>query len=225
MASPTQWTWVWVNSGSWRWTGRPGVLRFMVLQRVRRDWTELNKPFGLHEITLPPEWRKISVFDRNKWKWMCESLSRVWLFVTPWTVSQPGSPVHGDSPGKNTGVSCPFLLQEIFLTQGLNPSLLHCRQIHYHLSHQGGPHINKEVRKYLALERELMQLFNHKQEIENRESGWSSSTPRLPTPPPPETGCPWFPSKTCLWAFGPDECLLLRKFRDLTVTRLVLPLT
>ena len=33
MASPTQWTWVWVNSGSW-WTGRPGVLRFMGLQRV-----------------------------------------------------------------------------------------------------------------------------------------------------------------------------------------------
>jgi len=32
------WTWVWVNSGSWWWTGRPGVLRFMGLQRVGRDW-------------------------------------------------------------------------------------------------------------------------------------------------------------------------------------------
>ena len=42
MASPTQWTWVWVNSGSWWWTGRPGVLWFMGLQRVGRDWTELN---------------------------------------------------------------------------------------------------------------------------------------------------------------------------------------
>ena len=38
MASLTQWTWVWVNSGSWWWTGRPGVLRFMGLQRVRHDW-------------------------------------------------------------------------------------------------------------------------------------------------------------------------------------------
>ena len=38
MASPTQWTWVWVNSGSWWWTGRPGVLRFMGLQRVGLDW-------------------------------------------------------------------------------------------------------------------------------------------------------------------------------------------
>ena len=43
MASPTQWTWVWVDSGSWWWTGRPGVLQFMWLQRVGHDWaTELN---------------------------------------------------------------------------------------------------------------------------------------------------------------------------------------
>ena len=43
MASPTRWTWVWVNSGSWWWTGRPGVLQFLGLQRVRHDWaTELN---------------------------------------------------------------------------------------------------------------------------------------------------------------------------------------
>ena len=43
MASLTRWTWVWVNSRSWWWTGRPGVLRFMGSQRVRHDWaTELN---------------------------------------------------------------------------------------------------------------------------------------------------------------------------------------
>ena len=43
MASPTQWTWVWVNSGSWWWTGRPGMLRFMRSQWVGHDWvTELN---------------------------------------------------------------------------------------------------------------------------------------------------------------------------------------
>ena len=43
MASLTQWTWVWVNSGNWWWTGRPGVLRFMGSQRVGHDWeTELN---------------------------------------------------------------------------------------------------------------------------------------------------------------------------------------
>ena len=43
MASLTQWTWVWVDSGSWWWTGRPGVLRFMGSQRVGHEWaTELN---------------------------------------------------------------------------------------------------------------------------------------------------------------------------------------
>ena len=42
-APPTQWTWVWVNSRSWWWTGRPGVLHSMGLQRVGHDWvTELN---------------------------------------------------------------------------------------------------------------------------------------------------------------------------------------
>ena len=43
MASPTLWTWVWVNSRSLWWTGRPGVLRFMGSQRFRHNWvTELN---------------------------------------------------------------------------------------------------------------------------------------------------------------------------------------
>ena len=43
MASLTQWTWVWVNSGSWCWTGRPGVLQSVGSQRVRHNWaTELN---------------------------------------------------------------------------------------------------------------------------------------------------------------------------------------
>ena len=43
MASSSQGTWVWVDSGSWWWTGRPSVLQFMGSQRVRHDWTiELN---------------------------------------------------------------------------------------------------------------------------------------------------------------------------------------
>ena len=44
-----------------------------------------------------------------------------------------------DSPGKNTGVGCHSLLQRIFLTQGLNLGLPHCRQILYCLSHRGSP--------------------------------------------------------------------------------------
>ena len=43
----TQWMWVWVNSRSWWWTVRPGMLRFMGLQRVGHDWTELNMTEGL----------------------------------------------------------------------------------------------------------------------------------------------------------------------------------
>ena len=43
MASPTQWTWVWVDSGSCCWTGRPGVLWFKGSQRVGHNWpTEMN---------------------------------------------------------------------------------------------------------------------------------------------------------------------------------------
>ena len=59
----------------------------------------------------------------------------------PMDCSPPGSSVHGDSPGKNTRVGCHVLLQGIFPTQGLNPSLPHCRRILYHLSQQGSPRI------------------------------------------------------------------------------------
>ena len=66
----------------------------------------------------------------------CSLLSHVQLFVTPWTVAcQALSP--WDFPDKNTGMGCHFLLQGIFLTQWLNPGLLHCRRILYRLNHQG----------------------------------------------------------------------------------------
>jgi len=55
----------------------------------------------------------------------------------PINCSPPGSSVHGNSPGKNTGVGCHALLQGIFPTQGSNVGLLHCRQILYQLSYQG----------------------------------------------------------------------------------------
>jgi len=49
--APTQWTWVWVNSGSWWWTGRPGVLQSMGSQRVGHNWvTELN--WKIHVLHL-----------------------------------------------------------------------------------------------------------------------------------------------------------------------------
>ena len=62
---------------------------------------------------------------------VCVSLSRVCLFVTPARLLCPWN-----SPGKNTGVDCHSLPQRIFPTQGLNPCLLHHRQILYHLSYR-----------------------------------------------------------------------------------------
>ena len=54
MASPTRWTWVWVNSRSWWWTGMPGVLWFMGSQRVGHDWVaELNWTELLFSGSLP----------------------------------------------------------------------------------------------------------------------------------------------------------------------------
>ena len=54
MASPTQWTWVWINSGSWWWTGRTGMLRSMGSQRVGHDWTT--------ELKLIPKAMRIENF-------------------------------------------------------------------------------------------------------------------------------------------------------------------
>ena len=58
MSSLTQWTWVWVNSGSWWWTGRPDVLQSMGSQRFGHDWltelnwTELNIPSCIHDFLI-----------------------------------------------------------------------------------------------------------------------------------------------------------------------------
>ena len=69
-------------------------------------------------------------------------VSRVWLFVTPWTV--PSRLFHPwDFPGKNTGVGCHFLLQGIFPTQRSNPGLLHCKQTLHRLSHKGSSSLHR----------------------------------------------------------------------------------
>ena len=123
MASRTRWTWVWVNSGSWWWTGRPGVLRFMGSQRVGHDWaTELNWT----ELMGP---RLVFLFTRcSREKGVCvhghvQSPSSAWL-CNPMDCSLSGSCLW-DFSGKNTGVGYHFLLQGIFSTQGWYPHLLH----------------------------------------------------------------------------------------------------
>ena len=92
MASPTWWTWVWVNSGSWWWTGKPGMLQSMGSQRVRPDWvTELNwtelsltllsllvksldwpsldclKPSPLNTVYISPSFLSVSSSSKEEW--------------------------------------------------------------------------------------------------------------------------------------------------------------
>ena len=84
---------------------------------------------------------------KNCWTWhvLCLVAQSCTILYNPLDYSLPGSSAHGDSPGKNTGVGCQALLQRIFPNQGSNPGLPHCRQILYHLSHQGSPKILERV--------------------------------------------------------------------------------
>ena len=70
IASLTQWTWVWASSGSWWWTGKPGMLQFMGSQRVGHDWvTELNwieLTQGVVEWNGPPE--RLELYGSTSWK-------------------------------------------------------------------------------------------------------------------------------------------------------------
>ena len=84
----------------------------------------------------------------------------------PLDCNPPGSSVHGDSPGKNTGVGCHALLHGIFPTQGSNPGLLHGRQILY--QHQGTPNIGYGTTKPTPASRRKKQAAWY-QRTEERE--------------------------------------------------------
>ena len=100
MASRTQWTWVWVNSGSWWWTGRPGVLQFIGLQRVGHDWaTEMN---WTELIDLPT-----TLPFRIKSKWSVNSYSE--QCRPTW-----GSKWESSSSSQSLPTSCLFFLSFYF---------------------------------------------------------------------------------------------------------------
>ena len=66
MASPIQWTWVWVNPGSWWWTGRPGMLQSLGSQRVGHDWwTELN--WTEHKLSSSPTRFALDIWLPHPW--------------------------------------------------------------------------------------------------------------------------------------------------------------
>ena len=79
---------------------------------------------------------------------VAQSLSHVRLFATPWTVAHQ-APLSMGFPGKNTGVHCHFFLQGIFLTEGLNPSLLPQQADSLPLSYIGSSHIQTKNSKLI----------------------------------------------------------------------------
>ena len=82
-----------------------------------------------------------ALFKNDAWTGfvLCLVAQLCLTLCNPMNCSLPGSGIYKDTPGKNTGVGCHALFQRIFPTQGSNPSLPHCRQILYHLNHQGSP--------------------------------------------------------------------------------------
>ena len=109
MASPTLWTWIWVNSRSWWWTGKPGMLQSLGLQSDRTEqlnWTEIKETFGFQGFRL---------FLKNhgsSWRFKQNNDRRKTCFRNPiW-----------------------FLMSQIGLHNGLQQKflgLLHCRWILY----------------------------------------------------------------------------------------------
>ena len=83
MASPTQWTWVWVDSGSWWWTGRPGVLRFMGSQRVGHIWaTELMiKKRCFRTVVLEKTVMQESPLHSKEIKSVSPKRNQPWIFI------------------------------------------------------------------------------------------------------------------------------------------------
>ena len=114
---------------------------------LRRKLNRQRSKEGKQEMKCLETWRKrLSQEKRNNQQCQiflsfCLVTHSCLTLCNPMDCSLPSSSVHGDSPGKNTGVGCHALLQGIFQTQGSNPGLPHCRWILYHLSHQGGPRI------------------------------------------------------------------------------------
>ena len=82
MASPTQWTWIWASSGSWWWTGKPGVLQFMGSQWIGHNWaTELNSwPFTRVLQVDPPLsiWRLTTIILKD-WNEHCPLRQDRWV--------------------------------------------------------------------------------------------------------------------------------------------------
>ena len=136
---------------AWRipWTEEPGELQSMGSERVRHDWATNS----YYDPAIP-------LLDMyTACVCVCSALSySLWPYgLEPTRILCPW-----DCPGKNIGMGCHFLFQEIFLTQGLNLcflSLLHCKWILYQ-SHRGSPWENHNSKRHMYPSAHCNTIYN-----------------------------------------------------------------
>ena len=125
----------WVVSVEW-WEQEVYIEDFGMLARATRQ-------AGVRKIWLWKKWEELlrektkSVSRLKQWFKVKVKVSQLCPTVcSPMDCSSPVSSLHGNSPGKKTGMGCHSFLQGIFLIQGSKLGLLHCRHILYHLCHK-----------------------------------------------------------------------------------------
>ena len=144
MASPTRWTWVWVSSGSWWWTGRPGVLQSMGSERIRHGWaTELNgrvkhqsdgsgsqsSQLLSWEAVEVKAWKRGEVREPTRNKWEFQQVC--WAHSSGITVSSDWK--SGWCCQFSSSVNCRGQLGSIFYIHSV--LLTFSYLYHFHLSH------------------------------------------------------------------------------------------
>ena len=184
--------------------GTNGQQTLLQLQPAEIKGSERGRPANLTpelgEIDQRPQpatRRQVSKCSHQRLvtKWcVCSVAQSCLTLCDPMDCSPPGSSVHGDSPGKNTGGRCHALLQGIFPTQGSNPGLPLWRQILYRLSHQGSPFPHRRRPMMTAcsfcpeilfvIEFKLMHLGFSRDLIISAAKNWHYITPIVTTFPP-----------------------------------------
>ena len=122
----------------WNSAVKPSAPEFLFVGRfIIASWISCYRSvqdlFLLKLVLLLSIFLRFCPFHLNYLIWwytaLCLVLNHVWLFATPWTIALQAPLSMGDSPSKNTGVSCHALFQGLLPTKGLNPGLPHRRPI------------------------------------------------------------------------------------------------
>ena len=150
------------------WTVAPQALWHWILQARILEWGAIPSSRGSSQPrdqthmsyvspTLAGRFFTTSITWQTGTSIQFSSVAQLCLILCdPVNCSPWGSSVHGDSPGKNTGVGCHTLLQGIFPTQGSNPGFPHCTWILYHLRHQSGKNGCNVTRRFSSLNKTAM---------------------------------------------------------------------